>query len=141
VGEVHKRAQKLLKTTEEALQKGIAQARPGNHVGDIGFAVESVAKRAGYGIVRDLFGHGIGRSLHQDPLIPNYGKTGEGIPLRVGMAIAIEPMFNLGGDEVETLPDGWTVVTKDSSLSAHFEHTLAITENGPEVLTAMEASV
>ena len=140
MGKVGKKARQLLKTTEEALLAGIKQAKHGSHVGDIGNTVEAFAKRAGYGIVRDLFGHGIGRVLHQDPLIPNFGKPGEGMMLRTGMAIAIEPMFNLGGDAVETLPDGWTVVTRDSSLSAHFEHTLAITEKGPEVLTLLEVA-
>lgn len=138
VGDVPKKVRKLLKMTEEALETGIRQARDGNHVGDIGQAVEQVALKGGFGIVRDLFGHGVGTSLHMDPLIPNFGKAGQGVPLKTGMAIAIEPMFNLGGDAVETLPDGWTVVTKDGSLSAHFEHTLVITEKGPEVLTEVE---
>jgi methionyl aminopeptidase len=135
VGEVSPSAQQLLRVTQEALAAGIAQARSGNHVGDIGYAVQRVAEEAGFSVVRELVGHGIGSSFHEEPQVPNYGKPRRGPRLTPGMTIAIEPMVNAGGPEIRTLDDKWTVVTNDGSLSAHFEHTVAIGENGARVLT------
>jgi len=135
VGEVSAEGRKLLEIGEEALRRGIDAARPGNYVGDIGHAVQSFVEKAGYSVVRDLVGHGIGERLHEDPQIPNHGRRGTGEPLQVGMVLAIEPMVNVGDWRVVTLPDHWTVVTADRSLSVHFENTVAITEKGPEVLT------
>jgi methionyl aminopeptidase len=135
IGEVPDDAMRLLETTERAMWAGIETVRPGVRLGDIGHAIESVADAAGFGIVRTHTGHGIGRQMHEEPQVPNYGHPGKGMRLKAGMAICIEPMFNLGGDDTRTLDDGWTVVTADGSLSAHFEHTVAITRNGPEVLT------
>lgn len=126
----------LVAETRRALWAGLAQVRAGNHVGDIGAAVEAVAAPHGFGVVREYVGHGIGRSLHEDPSIPNYGRPGRGRELEVGWVIAVEPMFNLGGAGTRTRDDGWTVVTADGSMSAHWEHTIAITEDGPQVLTA-----
>ncbi len=126
----------LVDATRDALWRGLEQARVGNRLGDIGAAVEAVAVRHGYGVVREYVGHGIGRSLHEDPSVPNYGTAGRGMKLSAGWVIAIEPMFNLGGDETRTLGDDWTVVTADGSVSAHWEHTVAITPDGPWVLTA-----
>jgi len=140
VGEVDERVRLLLEVTERSMFAGIAQARPGKNVGDIGHAVESTVKPLGFGIVQDYVGHGIGRRLHERPSVPNYGKAGRGDPLKVGMCIAIEPMITLGSAKTKTLKDGWTVVTTDKSLAAHFEHTVAITLNGPEVLTRLEES-
>ena len=133
-------AQKLLRVTQEALVAGVAQARAGNHVGDIGYAVQRVAEGAGYSVVRELVGHGIGAMFHEEPQVPNYGKPKRGPRLVAGMTIAIEPMINVGGAEIRTLEDKWTVITEDGSLSAHFEHTVAILENGgpPRVLTTAE---
>jgi len=125
----------LVKTTEKALEAGISMAREGNRVSDISHAVESVAVGAGFSVVRDFVGHGIGRQMHEDPQVPNFGQPGRGELLRCGMTIAIEPMVNQGGAEVEVQPDGWTVLTRDRSLSAHFEHTIAITDRGAEILT------
>lgn len=140
VATVSPEAQKLLKVTQQALAAGIAQARAGNHVGDIGHAVQQVVEAAGYSVVRELVGHGIGASFHEEPQVPNYGKPKRGSRLVSGMTIAIEPMVNVGGAEIRTLADKWTVVTEDGSLSAHFEHTVAILENGgpPRVLTTAE---
>ena len=135
VGDVSPSAQQLLRVTQEALAAGIAQARSGNHVGDIGHAVQRVAEEAGFSVVRELVGHGIGSSFHEEPQVPNYGKPRRGPRLTPGMTIAIEPMLNAGGPEIRTLEDKWTVVTNDGSLSAHFEHTVAIGENGARVLT------
>lgn len=135
IGEVTSQAQKLLRVGEECLELAIKQARAGRHLGDIGSVIEQHAARAKFSVVRDLFGHGIGRSLHEDPLIPNFGMAGQGAELRPGMILAIEPMVNAGGSQVMTLSDGWTVVTADNSLSVHFEHTVLITEGDPEVLT------
>jgi methionyl aminopeptidase len=129
-------AERLVRTTEEALAQAIEAVRPGGRLSDIGHAIESVATPAGFGIVREYGGHGIGRSLHEDPFIHNFGKPGRGPGLRPGLVVAIEPMLNLGAEETRLLDDGWTVVTKDGSLSAHFEHTVAVTEDGNEVLTA-----
>ena len=136
VGEIDPAVAKLLEVTQRALGKGIEAARPGNHLGDIGAAIQDVAREGGYGIVRDLVGHGIGREPHEDPQVPNYGKRGRGLKLEAGLVLAIEPMFNLGTANVRTLPDRWTVVTADRAPSAHFEHTVAITAAGPRILTA-----
>ncbi|MDO8588651.1 MAG: type I methionyl aminopeptidase [Armatimonadota bacterium] len=135
VGEISEEAGRLLRVTREALYKGIEQARPGRRVGDIGAAIQEYAERHGYSVVRDLVGHGIGRSMHEDPQVPNFGKHGHGPRLREGMTLAIEPMVNIGGYSTRTLDDHWTIVTKDGSLSAHFEHTVAITARGPDILT------
>ncbi len=137
VGEVGAEAQRLLRVTVAALVAGVAQARAGNHVGDIGYAVQQVAEAAGYSVVRELVGHGIGSSFHEEPQVPNYGKPKRGPRLVPGMTIAIEPMVNVGGPEIRTLDDKWTVVTRDGSLSAHFEHTVAVGANGapPSILT------
>lgn len=128
-------AQKLMDTTREALFKGIEQARPGNRVGDIGHAVQEYVEARGYSVVRDFVGHGVGAKLHEDPSVPNYGKEGRGVRLLPGMVIAIEPMVNVGDFRVKVLNDGWTTKTIDGKLAAHFEHTIAITTNGPVILT------
>ena len=138
VGKISKAIQRLLRVTEEALFLGIGQAMDGNRLSDISHAVQKHVESAGFSVVRKFVGHGIGKDLHEDPQIPNYGKPGLGIRLKPGMVLAIEPMVNAGGHDVETLDDGWTAVTKDGSLSAHFEHTIAITENGPVVLSLPE---
>jgi methionyl aminopeptidase len=140
VGDITPDAERLLRVTQDALAAGIAEARAGNHVGDIGHAVQTVAEGAGYSVVREMVGHGIGASFHEEPQVPNYGKPKRGPRLMPGMTIAIEPMVNIGGAEIRTLPDKWTVVTVDRSLSAHFEHTVAIRENGgpPQVLTVAD---
>ena len=135
VGDIKPETARLLQVTQEALAAGVAQARSGNHVGDIGHAVQQVAEKAGYSVVRELVGHGIGAAFHEEPQVPNYGKPKRGPRLVPGMTIAIEPMINIGGSGIRTLGDKWTVVTEDGSLSAHFEHTVAITENGPRILT------
>lgn len=135
VGEIGDEAANLLKTTEESLYAGIAQAVAGNRLNAIGHAVEQVALSKGYGLVREYGGHGIGREMWEDPHVSNHGSPDTGPRLRAGMTIAIEPMLNVGGDETEQLSDGWTVVTKDRTLSAHFEHTVVIREDGPEILT------
>jgi methionyl aminopeptidase len=137
VGKVSADTERLLRVTQEALAAGIAQARAGNHVGDIGHAVQTVAESAGYAVVRELVGHGIGSSFHEEPQVPNYGKPKRGPRLVAGMTIAIEPMLNVGTPDVRTLEDKWTVVTADGSLSAHFEHTVAVGANGaaPRILT------
>ena len=135
VGHVSEEAARLLQVTESALVAGVAQCRVGNHLFDIGSAVQGVAEGAGFSVVREYVGHGIGRAMHEDPNVPNYGRAGTGPRLEVGMVFAIEPMVNVGGAETSQLTDGWTVVTKDGSLSAQFEYTVAITESGPLVLT------
>lgn len=137
VGTIPAEAQRLLQVTKDALAAGIAQAKAGNHVGDIGHAVQQVAESAGYSVVREMVGHGIGSAFHEEPQVPNFGKPKRGARLVPGMTIAIEPMVNVGGAEIRTLADKWTVVTVDGSLSAHFEHTVAIGENGesPRILT------
>jgi methionyl aminopeptidase len=135
VGVIAPEVERLLDVTRHALQQGSEQARPGKRLGDIGAAIQAPAEAAGYSVVRDLVGHGIGREFHEQPQVPNYGKAGRGMPLDVGLVLAIEPMFNLGTAEVRTLPDRWTVVTMDRAVSAHFEHTVAVTADGPRVLT------
>jgi methionyl aminopeptidase len=135
VGTVDEQTRRLLQVTEESLEAGIAEARPGNHVGDIGAAIEARVKQGGFVVVRDLVGHGVGQSMHEEPQVPNHGKPKRGAKLAAGLTIAIEPMVNAGSAETRTLPDKWTVVTIDGSRSAHFEHTVAITESGPRVLT------
>jgi len=136
VGPVSEDVQRLLAITRTALDAGIAAALPGNHVGDIGHAIQHVAEDAGYSVVRELVGHGIGSSFHEEPQVPNYGKPKRGARLVSGMTIAIEPMVNMGRPEIRTLDDKWTVVTADGSLSAHFEHTVVIEPGGPRLLTA-----
>ena len=135
VGQVEPETERLLRITQECLAAGIAQARVGNHVGDIGHAVQQVAEGAGYGVVRELVGHGIGARFHEEPQIPNYGAPKRGPRLLEGMTLAIEPMITVGSPATRTLGDKWTVVTADGSLSAHFEHTVVITGNGPRILT------
>lgn len=135
IGEIGATEQQLIEVTEKAMWAGIEATRPGARVGDIGHAVSGVASPHGYGVVREYTGHGIGRQMHEDPQVPNYGAKGRGMKLKPGMAICIEPMFNLGGYETRVLDDDWTVVTADGSTSAHFEHTIAVTPDGPEVLT------
>jgi methionyl aminopeptidase len=129
-------AEKLVRVTEESLEAGISQVKAGRHLSDISNAVQQVVEGAGFSVVREYVGHGIGQNLHEDPQIPNYGSPGRGPELKTGLVIAIEPMVNMGDWETKVLADGWTVVTADGSLSAHFEHTIAITDEGPEVLTA-----
>jgi methionyl aminopeptidase len=135
VGNVSDVAEKLLRVTEKSLQKGVEHALPGKKIGDISFAIQETVERAGFSVVRDFVGHGIGKVLHEAPQIPNFGKADTGIELLPGMVLAIEPMVNVGSYEVFVANDGWTVFTKDGSLSAHFEHTVAIVENGYEILT------
>jgi len=134
VGEVDEQKRRLIETTAAALEMGIAQARVGNRLGDISAAVQERVEREGFSVVREFVGHGVGRRLHEDPPVPNYGVRDRGVRLREGMVLAIEPMVNVGGPEVALKSDGWTAVTKDGSLSAHFEYSVAITEKGPEVL-------
>jgi methionyl aminopeptidase len=129
-------AEKLVRVTEEALEAGISQIRPGGRLSDIGAAVQQVAEGAGFSVVREYVGHGIGRAMHEDPQIANYGDPGRGPVLKPGLVVAVEPMVNIGGWETRVLADDWTVVTEDGSLSAHFEHTIAVTDEGHEVLTA-----
>jgi len=141
VGEVTPEVQRLLQVTQDALEAGIAQARVGNHVGDIGAAVQKVAEAGRCSVVRELVGHGVGASMHEEPQIPNYGKPKRGPRLLRGMTIAIEPMLNLGRPEIRTLEDKWTVVTRDGKWSAHFEHTVMVDESGPRILTLLPAGV
>ncbi|MGN0675555.1 MAG: type I methionyl aminopeptidase [Oscillospiraceae bacterium] len=135
VGKISEEAKQLLRVTEESLYKGIEQAVAGNRIGDIGHAVEEHCVSYGYGVVKKYIGHGVGRQLHESPEVPNYGKAGHGPRLVAGMTIAIEPMINAVGEDVRVLPDGWTVLTKSGSISAHFEHTVAVTPDGPVLLT------
>ncbi len=135
VGEVSTEASALLEVTRRSLEAGIAQCRQGLRLNDIGHAVQSVAERAGFTVVREYVGHGIGREMHEEPQVPNYGQAGTGPTLKVGMVLAIEPMINAGTAAVKSLDDGWTVVTTDGSLSAHFEHTVAVGADGPVILT------
>jgi methionyl aminopeptidase len=136
IGEVTTEAEELIAVTERAMWVAIELSTVGTRLGDIGHAISEVADRSGYGVVRSHTGHGIGLQMHEDPQVLNYGRPGKGMRLRDGMAICIEPMFNLGTHETRTLDDGWTVVTADGALSAHWEHTVAVTHDGPEVLTA-----
>jgi methionyl aminopeptidase len=136
VGEITEKARRLLETCQEARDAGIEQAQPGNHVGDISYAVQTVVEGGGFSVVRALVGHGVGRSYHEDPQIPNFGQPGRGPLLQVGMTIAIEPMITAGGAGVYVHDDDWSISTDDGSLAAHFEHTVAILEDGPRILTA-----
>ena len=138
VGELADNAKRLMNVTKESLYQGIAKSKAGNRVGDISFAVQTYVERNGYAIVRDLVGHGIGQNLHEEPSVPNFGKANKGPVLRPGMTFCIEPMVNEGTHRVKTLDDDWTVVTADGKLSAHFEHTIAVTTDGPLILTAEE---
>ena len=138
VGRIDGEAEKLLRVTEEALYLGIEKARPGNRVSDISHAVQRHVERNGFSVVRVFVGHGIGRSLHEEPQVPNYGRPGQGARLQEGMTLAIEPMVNAGGYEVTVLEDGWTAVTSDGSLSAHFEHTIVVAEGGARILTKID---
>jgi methionyl aminopeptidase len=135
VGSIDDNAARLLKATEESLKAGIAAIRPGATLGDVGAAVQNVVEGQGFSVVRDFVGHGIGTQMHEDPHVPNFGEAGQGMKLKVGMVIAIEPMVNAGKPDVQVLSDGWTAVTQDGSLSAHFEHTVAVTAEGATILT------
>jgi methionyl aminopeptidase len=141
VGEIDQADRLLIETTEHALWAGIDKCRTGNRLSDIGHAVEQVAATGSYGVVREYVGHGIGTRMHEEPQVPNYGRPGRGLRLDAGLVLAIEPMLNRGGPETEVLDDHWTVVTRDGARSAHFEHTVAITEHGPEVLTLLDGRV
>lgn len=135
IGPVKTEIRELVSSTKLALEKAIEQARPGNRLSDISHAVESCAKKRGYSVVRDFVGHGIGRQMHEDPQLPNFGPPGKGPKLKAGMTLAIEPMINMGAADVDVMSDGWTVVARDRMCSAHFEHTVAIAESGAEILT------
>ena len=135
VGNISEEARKLMDVTRESLYEAIKAAVPGNKIGDIAFAVQSYCESHGYGVVREYTGHGVGKELHEDPSVPNYGKAGRGVRLIPGMTLAIEPMINAGTASIKVMPDGWTVKTRDAKLSAHFEHTVAITADGPVILT------
>ena len=140
VGEVPPRVQELLDVTRESLERGITECRPGRRLSDVSHAIQSHVERHGFSVVRAFVGHGIGRALHEEPQVPNFGDPGRGPQLRAGMVLAIEPMVTMGSWEVRILDDGWTAVTKDGSLAAHFEHTIAVTESGPEVLTSRDGA-
>jgi methionyl aminopeptidase len=135
VGSISQSARRLLDVTRECLTIGIRQMKRGNHVGDIGAAVQAHAEQHGYGVVRELVGHGVGRAMHEEPQVPNYGERGTGMELRTGLVLALEPMITQGGPKIRILDDRWTVVTTDGKLAAHFEHTIALTEDGPRILT------
>jgi methionyl aminopeptidase len=137
VGKVSEEARRLLLCTEKGLERGIDQARAGRRLGDISWAIQAYGEAKGYGIVRQYVGHGVGRNLHEEPQVPNFGPPGRGVALRPGMTLAIEPMYNVGTEKTQVLEDKWTVVTEDRKLSAHFEHTIAITEGEPLVLTRL----
>ena len=141
VGTISEETQKLLDVTRESLYRGIGQCIPGNHLNDIGHAIQSFCESHGYSVVRELVGHGIGQKLHEDPQVPNYGIAGTGVELKEGMCLAIEPMINAGVKEIFTGKDGWAIKTRDGKNSAHFEHTIAITANGPVVLSTAEETV
>jgi methionyl aminopeptidase len=138
VGKISKQAADLIEATRVSLEKGIEQMIVGNRLGDIGYAVQQAVEPKGYSVVRSFVGHGIGRALHESPAVPNYGKAGSGLRLAEGMVLAVEPMVNKGGPDVRILDDGWTAVTTDGSLSAHFEHSIAVTADGPKILTLPE---
>ena len=138
VGDVSQEIKNLLIRTKESLYKGIEQAVSGNRIGDISFAIQDYVENFGYGVVREMVGHGVGENLHEDPQVPNYGKRGKGVKLKEGMVIAIEPMINLGTRRIKSLSDGWTIVTADSSWSAHFEHTIVVRKGRAEVLSSFE---
>jgi methionyl aminopeptidase len=135
VGQPSDEAQRLLSVTRAALDVGVQQASAGSTLGDVGAAIQGVVEEAGYSVIRELVGHGVGFAPHEEPHVPNFGRRGQGAALEVGLVIAIEPMVNVGGRHIRTLADGWTVVTADGSLSAHFEHTVAVTRGGPRILT------
>ena len=135
VGKVAPELEKLLRVTRDSLDRAIDQVRPGNHLGDVSAAVQQCVEENGFSVVRDFVGHGIGTKMHEEPNVPNYGKSGRGPRLEIGMVFAIEPMVNVGGPDVKVLSDNWTAVTSDGSYSAHFEHTVAVTANGPWILT------
>ncbi len=135
VGKISEEAERLLKVTEEALYKGISKARYGNRIGDISWAIQSYVESEGFSVIRDFVGHGVGRSLHEPPEIPNFGKPGRGPKIQIGMTLAIEPMVSAGDYRVKILEDGWTAVTQDGSLAAHFEHSIVVTPKGPEILS------
>ncbi|MBI4374597.1 MAG: type I methionyl aminopeptidase, partial [Deltaproteobacteria bacterium] len=137
VGRIDSESSMLLQVTEEALGKGVLEVKTGNRIGDIAAAIQAHAERHGYGVVRDFVGHGIGRQLHEEPQVPNFGQPHTGLRLSAGMVLALEPMFNLGTQEVKILEDGWTAVTADGKRSAHFEHTVALTPKGGEVLSTL----
>ncbi len=137
VGKISSQTQKLLQVTEDSLYKAIEQVKPGNRLGDVSYAVQNYVEPFGYSIVRDYCGHGLGRHLHEEPSVPNYGKPGTGVRLVEGMVFAIEPMVNAGKDQVDVLSNDWTVVTRDGSMCAHFEHTVAVTKDGCEILTKL----
>jgi methionyl aminopeptidase len=141
VGPVPEEVERLLRVTREAMHRGIAEAVAGRRLGDIGHAIQSWVEANGFAVVRDLVGHGIGRELHEEPQVPNYGRPGKGLKLTAGQVLAIEPMVNLGGAAVYTKPDGWTVVTRDGRWSAHFEHTVAVGPEAPEILSTSPKSV
>jgi methionyl aminopeptidase len=141
IGAISEEARRLIEATEEGMWAGIRQVRKGNRLGDIGAAIQAVGAANGYGVVEEYVGHGIGRAMHEEPQVPNYGVEGTGLKLRTGMALCIEPMFNMGGRETKVDPDGWTVRTADGSLSAHWEHTVAITPDGPMVFTAQDEPI
>ena len=138
IGEVSKEVKALIETTKQCLDAAVEAAIEGNRIGDIGYACQSIAEKEGYGVVRELVGHGLGKELHEDPQVPNYGRRGNGSKLKKGMVLAIEPMINLGTKEVRQLKDGWTIVTKDGKPSAHFEHDVAIAKGQPMVLSTFE---
>jgi methionyl aminopeptidase len=137
VGKISEAAERLMEVTRRSLYKGIEQLQVGKRLGDLGFTVQQTAESAGYSVVRAFVGHGIGKKLHEEPPVPNYGEPDRGIRLQEGMVLAIEPMVNAGGSEVEIKEDGWTAITKDGSLAAHFEHSVAVTKNGPIILSEL----
>ncbi|MGY8987590.1 MAG: type I methionyl aminopeptidase, partial [Flavobacteriales bacterium] len=138
VGEVSEEVKNLLIRTKESLYKGIEQSVSGNRVGDIGFAIQRYVEQFGYGVVREMVGHGVGENLHEEPQVPNYGKRGRGVKLKEGLVIAIEPMINLGTKRIKQLSDGWTIITADKKYSAHFEHTIVVRKGKAEVLSSFE---
>jgi len=138
IGDVKPEIKKLLKITKESLYIGINEAKAGNRIGDIGFAIQTYTEKHGYGVVRELTGHGLGRSLHEDPSVPNYGRQGKGKMIQDGLVIAIEPMINLGKKEVKQLDDGWTIVTRDALPSAHYEHDIAVVDKNPVILSTFD---